>query len=104
MATAISEVRKTLGLMAALGLYPTDGAPHSAGTSDRFLKSAIGITGPHLEAAQRAGLLRADLPVGDIVEWLMQVCVANLLLKPEDSLDQTRLQLIRFVVPALRAH
>ena len=103
MATAISEVRTTPGLMAALGLYPTDDALHSAGTSDRFLRSAIEITGPHLAEAQSAGLLRSDIPVDDIVEWLMQVCLANLLLKPEGSIEETRLQLIRFVVPAIRA-
>jgi AcrR family transcriptional regulator len=103
MATAISEVRATPGLTAALGLYPTDDAPRSAGTSDRFLERAIDITAPHLVAAQNAGLLRGDLPAEDIVEWLMQVCLANLLLKPHDCIDDTRRQLTRFIVPAIRA-
>ena len=104
MATAISEVRTTPGLAAALGLYPVDDAPISAGTSDRFLERAIDITGPHLEAAQSAGLLRRDIPADEIVEWLMQVCLANVLLKPHDSIDDTRRQLTRFVVPAIRAN
>ena len=104
MATAISEVRTKPGLVAALGLYPTDDVPHSAGTSDRFLQRAIDITAPHIVAAQSAGLLRSDIPAYDIVEWLMQVCLANLLLKPHDSLEETRTQLTRFVEPALRAN
>jgi AcrR family transcriptional regulator len=103
MAAAISEVRATPGLAAALGLYPTDDAPRSAWTSDRFLERAIDITGPHLEAAQSAGLLRRDIPADEIVEWLMQVCLANVLLKPHDSIDDTRRQLTRFIVPAIRA-
>ena len=103
MVTAISEVRTTPGLAAALGLYPVDDAPISAGTSDRFLERAIDITGPHLEAAQSAGLLRRDIPADEIVEWLMLVCLANVLLKPHDSIDDTRRQLTRFVVPAIRA-
>jgi AcrR family transcriptional regulator len=103
MATAISEVRTTPGLAAVLGLYPTDDVPHSAGTSDRFLKRAIDITAPHLVLAQHAGLLRRDIPAEDIVEWLMQVCLSNVLLKPHDSLEQTRRQLTRFIVPAIRA-
>ena len=104
MATAISEVRVTPGLAAALGLYPTDDAPRSAWASDRFLQRAIDITGPHLVAAQEAGLLRGDLSPDDIVEWLMQVCLANVLLKPHDSIDDTRRQLTRFIVPAIRAN
>lgn len=104
MATAISEVRTTPGLAAALGLYPSDGAPHSAGTSERFLQRAIDITGPHLAAAQSAGLLRDDLSIDEIVEWLLHVCLANLLLRPEDSVEETRRQLARFIVPAIAAH
>lgn len=103
MATAISEVRTKPGLIAALGLYPTDEVPHSAGTSERFLKRAVDITAPHLVKAQGAGLLRNDIPPEEIVEWLMQVCLANLLLKPHDTLEQTRRQLTRFIVPAIRA-
>lgn len=104
MATAISEVRTTPGLAAALGLYPSGDAQRSAGTSERFLKRAIDITGPHLLAAQRAGLLRDDLSVDEIVEWLLHICLANLLLKPEDSVEETRRQLTRFIVPAIAAH
>lgn len=104
MATAISEVRTTPGLVAALGLYPTDDAPNSAGTSERFLKRAIDITGPHLVAAQSAGLLRNDLSVDEIVEWLLHICLANLLLRPKDTVEETRGQLTRFVVPAIGAH
>jgi AcrR family transcriptional regulator len=103
MATAISEVRSTPGLAAALGLYPTDDAPRTAGTSERFLQRAIDITGPHLVSAQRAGLVRNDIPADEIVEWLLQVCLANLLLRPDDSIDETRRMLKRFIVPALKA-
>lgn len=103
MATAISEVRATPGLIAALGLHPGGDVSHPAGTSDRFLQRANDIVGPWLSAAQDSGQLRSDVPVDDIVEWLLQICLANLLLKPEGSIDETRRQLGRFVVPAIRA-
>jgi AcrR family transcriptional regulator len=104
MATAISEVRVTPGLAAALGLYPSGDVPHSAGTSDRFFQRALDMTVPHLLVAQGAGLLRQDIPVDDIVEWLLQVCLANVLLKPHESIEETRRQLTRFIVPAIQAN
>lgn len=102
MATAISEVRATPGLIAALGLHPSGDLPKPAGTSDRFLQRANDIVGSSLTAARDAGQLRDDVPVEEIVEWLVQVCLANLLLNPDNSIDETRRQLTRFIVPALR--
>jgi AcrR family transcriptional regulator len=101
MATAIAEARARPGLIAALGVYPTDDGPHSAGTSERFRQRAIDITAPHVAAAQTAGLLRDDLSAEEIVQWLLEVCLSHLLFRPADSEDAVRKHLYDFVLPAL---
>lgn len=102
MAAAIAEVRATPGLIAALGLHPSGDLPRPAGTSARFIQRANEIVGPSLVAAREAGQLRNDVPTDEIVEWLVQVCLSHLLLNPDHSIDDTRRQLNRFIVPALR--
>ena len=103
MATAITEARARPGLLAALGVYPTDDAPHPAGTSARFLQRAIDITAPHVAAAQTAGLLRLDLTAEEIVQWLLEMCLSNLMFRPDDTVDDVRRHLFKFVVPAIGA-
>ncbi|MGZ5392930.1 MAG: TetR/AcrR family transcriptional regulator [Mycobacterium sp.] len=103
MATAITEARARPGLLAALGVYPTGDVPHSAGTSARFLQRAIDITAPHVAAAQQMGLLRRDLSAEEIVQWLLEICLSNLMFRPDDSADDVRRHLFTFVVPAIGA-
>ena len=101
MATAIVEARARPGLIAALGVYPTDDGPHSAGTSERFRQRAIDITAPHVATAQKAGLLRNDLSAEEIVQWLLEVCLSHLLFRQADSEEAVRKHLFDFVLPAL---
>ena len=103
MATAIVESRARPGLLAALGVYPTDDVPHPAGTSARFLQRAIDITAPHIAAAQTAGLLRRDVTAEEIVHWLLEMCLSNLMFRPDDTVDDVRRHLFKFVVPAIGA-
>jgi AcrR family transcriptional regulator len=103
MATAIVEARTRPGLLAALGVYPTDDVPHSAGTSARFLQRAIDITAPHVAAAQKAGMLRRDVTAEEIVQWLLETCLSSLMFRPHDSAEDVRLHLFKFVVPAIGA-
>ena len=104
MATAVEETRARPGLLAALGVFPTSDEPRPAGTSARFLQRAVDITAPHVSAAQEAGVLRGDLTAAEIVEWLLEVCLSALLLRPDDSPHELRRHLHRFVVPAIGAH
>lgn len=103
MATAIVETRARPGLLAALGVYPTDDVPHSAGTSARFLQRAIDITAPHVAVAQTAGMLRRDLTAEEIVQWLLEMCLSSLMFRPDDTVDDVRRHLFKFVVPAIGA-
>jgi AcrR family transcriptional regulator len=103
MATAIVEARARPGLLAALGVYPTDDVPHSAGTSARFLQRAIDITAPHVAVAQKAGMLRRDLTAEEIVQWLLETCLSSLMFRPDDSAEDVRQHLFKFVVPAIGA-
>ena len=103
MATAIVEARARPGMLAALGVYPTDGVPNSAGMSARFLQRAVDITAPHVAAAQEAGLLRSDLTAEEIVQWLLEVCLSSLVFRPDDSAEDVRRHLFTFVVPAIGA-
>jgi AcrR family transcriptional regulator len=103
MATAITEARAKPGLLAALGVYPTDDVPHTAGASARFLERAVDITAPHVAAAQKAGVLRRDLSAEEIVQWLLETCLSSLMFRPDDSAEDVRLHLVKFVVPAIAA-
>ena len=103
MATAIVEARARPGLLAALGVYPADDVPHSAGTSARFLQRAIDITAPQVAVAQTAGLLRRDLTAEEIVQWLLETCLSSLIFRPDDTVDDVRRHLFKFVVPAIGA-
>jgi AcrR family transcriptional regulator len=101
MTTAIAEARARPGLLAVLGMYPTDDVPRSAGASARFLQRAIDITAPHVAAAQKAGLLRDDLSAEEIIQWLLEACLSNLMFRPDDSIHDVRRHLFKFVVPAI---
>lgn len=103
MTTAIVDARARPGLLAALGVYPTDGVPHSAGASARFLQHAVDITAPNVVVAQQAGVLRGDLSAEEIVQWLLETCLSSLLFRPDDSMAEIRRHLTKFVVPAIGA-
>lgn len=103
MVTAIVEARARPGLIAALGVYPTDDVPHSAGASMRFRQRAIDTTAPHVAAAQKAGLLRNDVSAEEIVQWLLEVCLSHLLFRPGDTEDDVRTHMFTFILPAIGA-
>lgn len=103
MAAAITQGRSTPGLIAALGLYPEADASVPVGTSVRFLELASGIVGAPLTEARDSGRVRRDVPIDEIVEWLTMECLALLLLRPQDSTEDTCNRLRRFVIPAISA-
>ncbi|WP_428338939.1 TetR/AcrR family transcriptional regulator [Mycobacterium sp.] len=103
MADAIREVRAAPELMAIIGLPQTGEPRRSPGTSEPFLRSAVGVAGPYLRRAQDVGLVRGDISVDELMDWLVHICTAELLMEPDLSDMQTRRRLQLFVLPAVRS-
>jgi AcrR family transcriptional regulator len=102
MAGAVYEVRTTPGLQQVMGFWAEGGSFRSAGTSDRFLQRAVDITAPYLLQAQRAGQVRSDIAVPEMIEWLLDVCIILLLFKSHFELDDLRRHVRTFVLPGIQ--